>query len=177
MTPADTSIAAWEAGEPRRVEPSTCLIFAVDRRTYAIDLNAVAEVVAARRPHLVPAIPLAIGGVLNVRGEPLPVVDGGAVLQGHACGADRHVLVFESEEQRLGVLVDYVLRIDRDFASVRMDALETPEGEGLCTTAWKRSPAGGALGIVDSIALVNRATGLLAGRSLESREEPCQSGF
>jgi len=160
--------------------PSTAcasLVFSVAGRDYAIDLASVSEVVAARRPHLVPRIPLEIGGVLNVRGEPVPVLDGGAVFQGAASGSIRHALVFEDEEKRLGILVDYVLRIERDFSPARMDALEVPEGDGLCTSTWRRSPDGGALGIVDSDELLNRAARLLTGQGLESREEPCQNAF
>jgi len=177
MIAAAVNATMRERRDDLQGETSTWLVFSVAHRTYMIDLDSVAEVVAARKLHLVPLIPLEVGGVLNVRGEPIPVVDGGAVLQKRPCGAHRHVLVFESDERRLGLLVDYVLRIDRDFRPTRIDTLEAPEDDGVCTFAWKRSSDGGALGIVDSSAVLARATELLAGQSLESREEPCQNAF
>ena len=151
------------------------LFFRVASRDYAIALETVAEVVAARAPHLVPLTPLDIGGVLNLRGEPIPVVDGGMVLQGESRRSTRHALVFERNELRLGLLVDYVLRIDRDLEPMSLDDLEMPEVESLCTE-WRQSPGGGPLGIVDSDALLTRASGLLAGGSLQ-KEEPCQSAY
>jgi len=175
MTPDDLGLDSWNPtrGETRTV--STWLVFVVGRWMYTIDLSCVAEVLAARAPHLVPLIPREIGGVLNVRGEPLPVVDGGTVLQRRSTGSTRHVLVFENDDRRIGLLVDYVLRIDRDFSPDRIDAMETPEDDGGCTSVWRRSPDGGALGIVDSVALLARAANLLSGANLESREESCQN--
>ncbi len=174
MTTPSLNLADWaNVARP----PSTWLVFAVGRYTYTIELSDVAEVLAARALHLVPLIAREIGGVLNVRGEPLPVVDGGAVLQTRSTGSTRHVLVFENDDRRMGLLVDYVLRIDRDFSPDRLDAHEAPDDDGGCISMWRRSPQGGALGIVDTDSLLARAANLLCGENLESREEPCQNAF
>jgi len=157
--------------------PSTWLYFRVGGFEYAIPVDAVTEALAARRPHLVPLLPLEIGGVLNIRGEPLPVVDGGAALQNVPCGATRHVLVFERPDMRLGLLVDYITRIHRDFDPTRMDLLELADGVGECVEAWRRSSDVGVLGIVNSDALLARAASLFAGRSSQMKEEPCPNAF
>ena len=55
------------------------LQFDLGERSYAIPLDAVAEVMWAQRPRLIPLVPPDVGGVLNIRGEPLVVMNGGAV--------------------------------------------------------------------------------------------------
>ncbi len=55
------------------------LQFDLGERCYAIPLDAVAEVMPAQQPRLIPLVPPSVGGVLNIRGEPLVVMNGGAV--------------------------------------------------------------------------------------------------
>ena len=74
---------------------------------------------AAPRPHLIPRVALELGGVVNVRGEPLPAVDGGALLTGRSALRHRHMLVLERGSLRLGVLVGAVQRIESALALAR----------------------------------------------------------
>ena len=55
------------------------LQFDLGERSFAIPLDAVAEVMWAQQPRLIPLVPPNVGGVLNIRGEPLVVMNGGAV--------------------------------------------------------------------------------------------------
>ena len=55
------------------------LQFDLGERSYAIPLDAVAEVMWAQQPRLIPLVPPSVGGVLNIRGEPLVVMNGAAV--------------------------------------------------------------------------------------------------
>ncbi len=55
------------------------LQFDLGERSYAIPLDAVAEVMWAQQPRLIPLVSPSIGGVLNIRGEPLVVMNGRAV--------------------------------------------------------------------------------------------------
>lgn len=155
------------------------LLFRAGERDYALRIDALAEIVAARAPQLIPLVPIEVGGVLNCRGEPLPVVDGGLVLEGRRSGSTRHALVFEREELRLGLLVDHVLRIDRDLDPTRLSAIEAPAAAasaGACES-WKQTPLGRQLGIVNTESLLSRAIDLLVRNDEQGKEDPCHNAF
>jgi chemotaxis signal transduction protein len=155
------------------------LLFRAGERDYALRIDALAEIVAARAPQLIPLVPIEVGGVLNCRGEPLPVVDGGLVLEGRRSGSTRHALVFEREELRVGLLVDHVLRIDRDLDPARLTAIESPAagpGAGACES-WKQTPQGRQLGIVNTESLLSRAIDLLVRNGEQGKEDPCHNAF
>ncbi len=157
------------------------LLFRAGERDYALQIDALAEIVAARAPQLIPLVPIEVGGVLNCRGEPLPVVDGGLVLEGRRSGSTRHALVFERDELRLGLLVDHVLRIDRELDPSRLTAIEPPPGSRGACDAWKQTPLGRQLGIVNNESLLSRAVGLLVrnteSKGEQSKEDPCHNAF
>ena len=157
------------------------LLFRAGERDYALKIDALAEIVAARAPQLIPLVPIEVGGVLNCRGEPLPVVDGGLVLEGRRSGSTRHALVFEREELRLGLLVDHVLRIDRELDPSRLTAIEPPPGSRGACDAWKQTALGRQLGIINNESLLSRAIGLLVrnaeSKGEQSKEDPCHNAF
>ena len=132
------------------------LRFEVSGQAYAIPLASVVEVTGPQRPHLIPRIPLEIGGVLNVRGEPLPAVDGGALLTGSPAQHHRHVLVLERRELRIGVLVGQVRRVERE---VPVSLAKSGESES-SLVEWVNQDDS-ALGLVDPEGLIERATLLL----------------
>lgn len=149
------------------------LRFEVSGQAYALPLAAVVEVTGAPRPHLIPRIPLDIGGVVNVRGEPLPAVDGGAVLTGSPARRHRYVLVLERGSVRLGVLVGDVRRIERELALSFQDAGE----DDSALVEWVNQDDS-ALGLVDPEGLFERATLLLTDpRSKTGGQEPWHTGF
>jgi chemotaxis signal transduction protein len=155
--------------------------FRVSGGDYAIRLGAVVEVMAGRAPELIPLLPLAVGGILNARGEPLAVVDGGTLLGEKPSGSHHHVLVLERGNRRAGILVDHVLRIDRDLerrlAELGRSAADAP-AEAVSHWIEKRyTREGVAIGLVDSEALFERAMDLLAGAGSHRRDERCQSAF
>jgi chemotaxis signal transduction protein len=149
------------------------LRFEVGGQAYALPLSAVVEVTGALTPHLIPRIPLEIGGIVNVRGEPLPAVDGGAVLTGSPVKRHRYVLVMERGNVRIGVLVGDVRRIQRELALSLEDAGEADSG----LVQWVNQDDT-ALGLVDPEGLFERATLLLTDpRSKTGGQEPWQTGF
>jgi chemotaxis signal transduction protein len=151
------------------------LQFDLGERAYAIPLDAVAEVMPARRPRLIPLVPMEVGGILNLRGEPLVVVDGGPLF-GH--GSDlryRHVLLLEQGSLRIGLRVGQVSRIDRDLAVVRGG--EEDVDQEYPFVRWVKQPDG-TLGLVDLFGFLERATALLTqSRAHQGGQEKCQSGF
>lgn len=140
---------------------------------YAVPLDAVAEVTGARRPRLAPFVPIELGGVVNVRGEPLVVVNGGALLLGAPAPLGRHAFVLQSGAVRLGVLVDQVTRIERGLGGTAPELCPPPVGAP--DLAWVRWVARRAarVGLLDPDALVERATDLLTGHGLQG-EDQCQ---
>lgn len=155
------------------MEAMPWLRFEVSGQAYAIPLASVVEVTGAQRPHLIPRIPLEIGGVLNVRGEPLPAVDGGALLTGSPTRNHRHVLVLERGELRIGVLVGQVRRIEREVP-VRLAEPGEIESE---LVEWVNQDDS-ALGLVDPEGLIERATLLLtAERKQPGGQEEWHTGF
>ena len=149
------------------------LRFEVAGQPYALPLAALVEVTGAHVPYLIPRIPLEIGGVLNVRGEPLPAVDGGAVLTGSPSRKHRYVLVMERGGARLGVLVGEVRRIEHELALSFDDAGEDDDA----LVEWVNQDDS-ALGLVDPEGLFERATLLLTDpRSKTGGQEPWQTGF
>jgi len=152
------------------VEATPWLCFEVSGQAYAIPLASVVEVTGAQRPHLIPRISLEIGGVLNVRGEPLPAVDGGTVLTGSKAQRHRHVLVLERGSLRIGMLVGQVRRIERELPA------RAEERDG-ALVQWV-SQDGSALGLVDPEGLIERATMLLTDqRKQPGGQEAWHTGF
>ena len=169
------------AGVTSSAVPWVC--FRVAGGDYAIRLGAVVEVIAGRSPELIPLLPLAVGGILNARGEPLAVVDGGTLLGRQPSRSHHHVLVLERGNRRAGILVDLVLRIERDLerrlAELSRNALDAAPDEepGSEWIERRQTREGAAIGLVDSEALFKRAIDLLAGAGSHRRDERCQSAF
>jgi chemotaxis signal transduction protein len=149
------------------------LRFKIGETAFAIPLRAVAEVTSAATPRLIPLVPLQVGGILNVRGEPLPAVDGGVLLCNQPSGTRRHVLVLEHETARIGVLVGHVSRIERSVPSSPADE----ELDADCMHLRWVIDRDERLGLVDPEALLERAAGLLTGQRSQMGEGPCQSAF
>ncbi len=102
------------------------LRFRIAGRSFGLPLDSVAEVTAGGAPRLIPFVSRDAGGILNVRGEPMPVVDAGALLLGAPAGARGHVVALVRGGVRLGLLVDFVACIEPDSADaerVEPDAL------------------------------------------------------
>jgi len=151
----------------------TWLRFEVAEQGYALPLGAVVEVMAAPQLHLIPRITLALAGVVNLRGEPLPAVDGGALLTGRSALHHRHMLVLERGSLRMGMLVGGVQRIERALPLVEQSDV-TQGGE---LVQWV-TEGEKALGLVDPEGLIERGVLLLTElRSRAGGQEPWQSGF
>ena len=152
--------------------------FRVGDRNFAIPLEAVTEVAPARRQQFIPLVPLEIGGVLNVRGEPLPVVEGSVLLSHSPAGGARHALVLEQGSLRIGVLVDHVSRIERGLGVAGADdALGDEDPElGPDFVSWVRH-RGARVGLVGAEGLLRQATELLARGADLRGEETCLTAF
>lgn len=151
------------------------LQFDLGERAYALPLDVVAEVLRAQEPRLIPWVPSSVGGILNLRGEPLVVVDGGAVFGLGTRPTCQHILLLEREDLRIGLRVGHVSRIDRDLAVVTGGG-ETMDEEYPFVRWTNRG--GETLGLVDLDGFLERATALLTqSRAHQGGQETCQSAF
>ena len=152
--------------------PRDWIRFLVRDDEYALPLELVAEVTVSPRPRLIPLIALEIAGVINVKGEPLPALDGGVLLRGRPAPGGRRALVLHRETLRVGLMVDSVSKIEarRDFS--RCEVAEPPPGAtpvpGLIR--W-HSADGGRLGLVDPDALLGRVADLLTRQTQHTQGE------
>jgi len=150
------------------------LRFEVGSDSYALPLGAVAEVGRSLALHAIPLVPREVGGVANLRGEPLPALDGGSLLRGEATDKPRHLLVLQEEQRRLGIVVERVSGIESDLASAAPFAPDAaPPGPDF--VSWVQSVSGPVLGLIDPNALFARATKLLTEDS-RPRESSHQRG-
>lgn len=129
--------------------------FSVDSIDYALPLDLVSEVVPPPRLRLIPFVPKGRAGVINVKGEPLPAVNGGAVLQGRPTVVHRHVLILEHGDFRFGMFVDEVSRIEWGVGSNAQKTASGVEDEmsGANFVRWDFS-VGKRVGFVDPDALI-----------------------
>lgn len=150
------------------------LLFRVGDHAYLLPLEAVAEVTPAEPPRLIPCVPLELGGIVNVRGEPVPVVDGGVVLRGQRTVPHRHAIFLRNDEERLGVLVSSVSRIER-----RCPVRDEAASEEAAPSPFVARTRLGELkvGVIDVAGLVERMQELLGGASPRSGGGTCQSAF
>ena len=151
------------------------LQFDLGERSYAIPLDAVAEVMRAQRPRLIPLVSPNVGGVLNIRGEPFVVMNGAAVFGLEPGLHYTHVLLLERGDCRIGLRVGHVSRIDRDLS-------ESTGGEENVDKDYpfvrEVHRANGTLGLVDLDGFLERATALLTqSRVHQGGQEPCLSAF
>lgn len=157
------------------------LLFRTAGVTYGIPLEAVAEVTDGGPPSLIPLVPRDVGGVLNVRGDPLPVLDAGVWLAGTPSRATRHVVVLVRGNQRIGMLVEHVAGIDSRLEELPHAGRESVE-VGPIPVRWSTGN-GGSVGVVDLELLFARAAELLTTRpeppplQPSGGEESCPTAF
>jgi chemotaxis signal transduction protein len=143
--------------------PARWLRFRIAGREFAVGLDRVAEVCEARTSHAIPFVPQSVGGVHNVRGEPLAAVDGARLLLGAASGRARTLVVLEQDGIRVGLRVDEVSRIEpEDRFELETDDRH-PDGAAQGTALrWARAGDGARIGLCDGAVLLERARELFA---------------
>jgi chemotaxis signal transduction protein len=149
------------------------LRFQVHERDFALPLSAVAEVANAAELHLIPLVPRELGGAVNFRGEPLPVLDAAALLCAASGGRRRHLIVLGDARLRLGLLVSRLVGIERDpDGAVDLD----PEPETPGFVRWVRLGAE-RVGCLAPEALLEQARKLLTEQHIDGGTMPWHDAF
>ncbi|MEE8508545.1 MAG: chemotaxis protein CheW [Myxococcota bacterium] len=141
------------------------LSFEVGGARYALPIAGVIEVAELGSLACIPTLPVKIGGVINHRGDALPVVRHGSLLdvERESSSDPTHVLVVTDRPTggtRLGLLVDRVLGLVDGDPGV---------GSGSHPVVERRPIGGRVTGIIDPQRLVARARELIE-RSLVRSE-------
>ncbi len=122
MYPESQTPAAHDGGAPRQ-----WLRLAVSDGVYALPIDQVREILQVNRLTVLPRLPAAIRGVMNLRGAVVPVIDLGVRLGTRAVTVSRRscIIVVEQAAQMdhaplvAGVMVDAVFEVvDVDPADV-----------------------------------------------------------
>lgn len=118
-----TSSVAYKTGEALQV-----LSFEVGTQTYCVPVNSVREIRGVTPPTQLPDAPPYVRGVINLRGQVMPVIDLSARLgKGVAEDGPRQVIiVIESGDDVAGLLVDAVC----DSFIVNGDQINPPPSMG-----------------------------------------------
>ena len=150
------SLAARLRARPAGREKDYC-VFARSGRDFAVSVSAAHEMVAGKAVTQVPRAPAALIGVVNLRGEVLPLVQLdsllGMPLQPYSAGYQ--ILVVSSDDVDVGLLVDRVCDV-RSIDPKEITPCPAGEpGHRLCRGDW-RGPTG-VVAVLDAEKLVAEA--------------------
>ncbi|OYX05532.1 MAG: chemotaxis protein CheW [Caulobacter vibrioides] len=118
-----TSIVSYAQGQALQV-----LSFEVGAQTYCVPVSAVREIRGVTPPTPLPDAPPFVRGVINLRGQVMPVIDLSQRLgKGEAIDGERQVIiVVENQNDVAGMLVDAVC----DSFIVEADQINPPPSLG-----------------------------------------------
>lgn len=99
--------------EKTGVADQKMVVFAVGQQEYAVPIAVVKEVQAWTMPTRVPEAPPIVEGVIDLRGEIIPVVDLGRRFQiaRKKADADARIMVMEFDGRHAGWIVDEVVEV------------------------------------------------------------------
>lgn len=100
------------------------VIFKLANETYGIDISKVQEIIRFQEITRVPRVPHFIEGVINLRGNVIPVIDLRKRFDFEKAERDNttRIIVVEVSEYTVGMIVDAVLEVVR----VNEDSIEPP---------------------------------------------------
>lgn len=98
-----------------RAAPVSAVVFRIGRHELGIEITQVHEVLKWREPSPVPRAPDFVEGVIDLRGEVLPVVDmrGRLGVPVPPPGPETRIVVVALGEERVGLVVDQVTEVSR----------------------------------------------------------------
>jgi purine-binding chemotaxis protein CheW len=130
MSPSDQTEVKRSAARPDRSrERREVLLFELDRQRYALPLGDVDEVVRAVAVRSLPSAPAVTLGVIDLRGELLPVMNLRVrfALPDKRVGIDDHFVIARADRRRVALHVDRAIGIDELEATLAADATNLPQ--------------------------------------------------
>lgn len=86
------------------------MVFAGEEE-FGIDIGKVVEILKAQRVYQLPQLPSFLSGVVNIRGEVIPLVDLRKRFGIEATSGKERIIVIRSDGEKVGLLVDGVKEI------------------------------------------------------------------
>lgn len=138
--------------------------FVVENGRWGVDIGWVREIVPVRGMTPLPnGIPL-LAGLMNVRGDVVPVLDGEKALAGAGGGGGRTVLVLSRRDETFGLLIDAVSAIrsvDAGLSGLEAGGSSGLEGPGSGYVAYRvPDPGGGEWPVLDVGRLMETVAGV-----------------
>lgn len=91
------------------------IIFKLGTEEYAVPITCVQEIIMRQEATRIPKSPFYVEGVINLRGQIIPVIDGKKKLNltdsNDKNNLDERIMVIESEDQKVGMIVDEVSEV------------------------------------------------------------------
>jgi len=138
--------------EAQEEQPLQFCTFRLDRDFYGVEILHVQEIIRPLRIFPVPATPDFLLGVINLRGNILPVVDIKRILKGKPwqLSSEAQMLILQHEALRLGLTIDAISEI----AHLPPSQLEPfvpskDDRQGKYIKSFGRLPTGELLAVVD----------------------------
>jgi purine-binding chemotaxis protein CheW len=127
--------------------------FVVAGQHYAFDGNLVREVSPCRHLTRIPCAPPFIAGVVNVRSEIIPVLDTRHLFHlPEGCPVNSKLVILQSDDTRLGLLVDDVVGVSTlSLAKLKPPLATMPKEQ----TRYMLGLAEGSVIVIDAMSLMN----------------------
>lgn len=94
------------------------LLFQSDGLLFGVPAEAVVEIITGHTVTKLPLVPGYISGIINLRGQILPIVDIRRLLGGEACQSNC-MMILQAEDTQVGILVDQVQKmVDLDVSTL-----------------------------------------------------------
>ena len=146
-----TAVEAEGAGRPLEEEMEQFLVFQCDELRLGVRVDCVVEALINQTVTPLPTLPDYIRGLINLRGEVVPVVSVRLRL-GKPSGEERAIIVLNINGTQLGILVD---RVDQMVKLPRSSILPMPATNGQRLMSGMSSlPDGGTMLELDAAALL-----------------------
>lgn len=175
VTPETSEMTGTAAAQELRF-----LVFRLDDSEFALPIDAVDEVArVTQQITRLPKTPKFLKGVVNLRGEVLPVVDQRRRfdMPPTDAGTARRLIVVRTEQHRAGLIVDSVSEVLRCSSGAIAPAPDlTGDALGLVHSVLNLDASGRIVLLLDPSELLTRTErGLLDAFEKEARKEPRQS--
>lgn len=150
---AETPVPDLEAADPEQTPVRRACVVLLGGRPFAVDVADAREVVVLDATTPVPGAPASVLGVMNLRGNVLPVVEARPLLglPVRAAPGRGHALVLADGERRAAILVERVLGLTA-FETVR-PLTERADHEGLAAGELT-AESGGSATLLDARAVL-----------------------
>lgn len=97
-------------------------IFRIGSEDFGVAINRVVEILKSQKIYSIPELPDFLSGVINVRGEVIPLLDLRLRFGVHTPAKKRRIITVRCDEEKIGILVDEV----DEIISIAPDEIISP---------------------------------------------------